>query len=48
MKQKNFGGHRHDLHKCQISDIFKIVDFRCGAENKKIGIFPNLVILHTI
>ena len=31
------GGHRHDLHMCQISDIFKTADYRSLAQNKKIG-----------
>ena len=48
LKQKNLGGHRHDLLMCQVSDIFKMVDFRSGAENKNIGTFPNMAILYTI
>ena len=42
------GGHYHDLRMCQISDIFKMADFRSGAQNKKMGTFPSMVILHTI
>ena len=34
VKQKNLGGH--DLHVCQISDIFKMADFHNGSQNKKI------------
>ena len=41
VKQKNLGGHRHDLHMCQISDIFKMADFRSGAQDKKIENFPH-------
>ena len=33
------GGHRHDLQMCQISDIFKMANFRSGALNKIIEPF---------
>ena len=39
LKWKSLGGHRHDLHICQISDIFKMADFYDGARTKKLKVF---------
>ena len=39
VKQKYLGGHRHDLHMCQISDIFKTVNFAEGLRTKKLKLF---------